>query len=442
MNQRSVIAIGASAALLAVLAFAAYRTLFRTEPALLGSEAMEEEGEAAESMLYGRISTVDGTSYQGRLRWGGNQEAFWGDYFNGAKKENPWAAHVPPRQLPRQRHPLEIFGLEIFTRFEPASLKRPFMARFGDIARIEAEGREVQVILKSGIEFVLDRFEASDFDDGVRVWDGSQGAVDLDSLRIRAIELLPAPHSAAVANRLCGAVRTRRGEFSGFLQWNRQKCLGSDELVGDTDGGVVRLRFDTIRSIAPRSGGSALVALHDGRELVLSGSSDTGQDNRGVYVDDVRYGRVLVPWAALVGVDFISGGSGPAYDDFPPGGPLKGEVTTLDGRRLAGRLVYDLDESDITETLDAPSGGVDYTIPLGLIASIVLPGQRTAQGARITLHSGETVHLELSGDLSDRNTGVLVFPVEGGRSEFVPWSEVRQISLQRPHAVFPGDSGS
>ena len=26
----------------------------------------------------------------GRLRWGG-EEAFWGNYFNGAKKENPWA---------------------------------------------------------------------------------------------------------------------------------------------------------------------------------------------------------------------------------------------------------------------------------------------------------------------------------------------------------------
>jgi len=47
------------------------------------------------------------------------------------------------------------------------------------------------VTLKSGTVVELDRFEASDFDDGVRVWDGRRGVVDLDSLRIGSIELLP-----------------------------------------------------------------------------------------------------------------------------------------------------------------------------------------------------------------------------------------------------------
>jgi hypothetical protein len=54
------------------------------------------------------------------------------------------------------------------------------------------------------------------------------------------------------------------------------------------------------------------------------------------------------------------------------------------GRRLAGRLVYDLDESEVTETLDAPSQGVNYTIPFGLIASIVLPNAEERGGQRAT----------------------------------------------------------
>ena len=37
--------------------------------------------------IYGRITTVDGATYEGRLRWGGDQEAFWGDYFNGTADE-------------------------------------------------------------------------------------------------------------------------------------------------------------------------------------------------------------------------------------------------------------------------------------------------------------------------------------------------------------------
>jgi hypothetical protein len=96
------------------------------------------------------------------------------------------------------------------------------------------------------------------------------------------------------------------------------------------------------------------VTLLDGREIVLSGTAKVG-GNRGVYVDDPRYGRVLVSWDAFERVDFSPGGSGPAYGDFPPGRPLTGSVTTRAGRRLAGRLVYDLDESETTETLDAPS---------------------------------------------------------------------------------------
>src|SRR5688500_11692064 len=67
--------------------------------------------EAHQSFLYGRITTVDGVTYEGRLRWGSGEEAFWGNYFNGAKKANPWVAHVPPERLPKERRPIEIFGL-------------------------------------------------------------------------------------------------------------------------------------------------------------------------------------------------------------------------------------------------------------------------------------------------------------------------------------------
>ena len=50
---------------------------------------------------------------------------------------------------------------------------------------------------------------------------------------------------------------------------------------------------------------------------------------RGKYVDDRRYGRVLISWDAFERVDFCSSSSGPAYGDFPPGRPLN-------AARLAG----------------------------------------------------------------------------------------------------------
>jgi hypothetical protein len=404
--------------------------------------------EAHQGFLYGRVTTDGGTTYEGRLRLGGDEEAFWGDYFNGTKDENPWVSHAPPERLPRERRPIEFLGVEIARRERPISLDRPFMARFGDIARIEARGTgldrffqagDVRVILKSGTVFDLDRMSAHDFDDGVRVWDASRGVVDLTPRQIRTIELLPAGGQGAVPGRLHGTVRTSQGDFTGFVQWDRQDCVGTDELEGHTGGGRLSLRFDTIRSIARRSGDSSLVTLLDGREIALSGTREAGHGSRGIYVDDRRYGRVLISWDAFERIDFSPGGDGPAYGDFPPGGPLTGSVTTRAGRRLAGRLVYDLDESETTETLDAPSQGVDYTIPFGLIVSIVLPGGEApgARGARVTLHGGEELELERTGDLGEGNAGLLVF-VDGGQSpEYVPWSEVERVDFDPPPAMYP-----
>jgi hypothetical protein len=391
-----------------------------------------------EGFIHGRIITVDGAHYEGRLRWGGTQEAFWGDYFNGSKHGNTWLAQVPPEARPKKNDPLEIFGIKLADRVTPIEVRRPLMARFGDIARIEARSRDVRVTLKSGTAVDLDRLEASDFDDGVRVWDVGKGIVDLDSLRIRSIELLPAVSQRDAPYRLHGTVRTRRGDFTGFVQWNREKCVGTDGLDGRTAEAEISVPFDTIRAIERRSRDSALVTRLDGRAFVLAGTPDVGHGNLGIYVDDPRYGRVLVSWDAFERIDLTAGGSGPAYGDFPAGRPLAGSVITRAGRRLAGRLVYDLDESETTETLDASSQGIDYTIPFGLVASIVVPHDDSgAEGAVVTLQSGEELTLERTGDLGPRNAGVLIFVEGSERPEYVPWIDVAQVEFDRPPAMYP-----
>jgi hypothetical protein len=386
--------------------------------------AAELAGEEHRGFIYGRVTDVDGATHEGRLRWRGDQEAFWGDYFNGAKDENPWAAH-----LPRASSPFEIFGVEIGGPGRP-DLDRQFMARFGDIARVEAHLQDVQVTLKSGAVFELNRNAAGDIDDGVRVWDGKGGVVDLDARRIRTIEFLPTARLADAPQRLHGTVRTRVGDFTGFIQWNQQDGAGADELDGRADGREHRLRYDAIRSIARHSRESARVTLLDGREMVLSDTGEVGRENRGLYVDDGRYGRVLISWDAFERVDFSPGGSGPAYSDFPPGRPLAGTVTVRDGRRLAGRLVYDFDESQTTETMDALSEGVDYNIPFGLITSIV-PGRegRGAQHATVKLHDGEELQFQRTGDLADRNAGLLIFVDGRDRPEYVPWTDVELVDF-------------
>jgi hypothetical protein len=407
---------------------------------LLASET-HPASETHQGFLYGRITTVEGT-YEGRLRWGGQEEAFWGDYFNGSKQENPWVAYLPPERL-EERRPFKIFGVGIANREQRIDLDRPFMARFGDIARIEAHGRDLRVTLKSGTVFDLDRFSADDLADGLRVWDDRRGVVDLEERGIRSVELLATPSLGAAPYRLHGTLRTRQGEFTGFVQWNREDCVGTDQLDGRTADGRLSVRFDTIRSIARDSNDSVLVTLLDGREIVLSDTREVGHGNRGIYVDDRRYGRVLISWDAFERVDFSPGGSGPAYGDFPPGRPLTGSVITRAGGRLSGRLVYDLDESETVETLDAPSQGVTYTIPFGMVASIVLPvrEERGPQRVRVTLHDGEELQLERNGDLDDGNVGMLIFVEGRRRPEFVPWTDVQRIDFERPQAMYPPFDG-
>ena len=449
--RRVTIAAGAFVAVLALVVLAGnYRALEQDVHARAATSPASSE-DLHQGFLYGRVTTDDGATFEGRLRFGGDQEAFWGDYFNGVKAENPWVTHAPAERLTRKQPPMTIFGFEIPFGDRQIDLGRPFMARFGDLARIDARSiRHVRVTLKSGTVFDLARGAANDFDDGVRVWDGRRGVVNLASwagglppparVRIRTIELLPTARLADAPSRLHGTVRTAHGSFSGFIQWDRRECVGADELVGHTgDGELRRVRFDTIRSIARRSSESSLVTLLDGREIILSGTRKVGQDNRGIYVDDGRYGRVLVSWDAFERLDFGAGGSGPAYNDFPQGRPLMGSVTTRTGRRLTGRLVYDLDESEITETLDAPSRGVDYTIPFGLLASIVLvrKDERGAQRASVTLHDGEELQLDRSGDLGEGNAGILIFVDGGNRPEYVQWTDVERVEFDRPPLMYP-----
>jgi hypothetical protein len=439
--------------LLALVGVAAAAVLFvtgravrsRTVGARGGGETSRAEGggafagqvpslEATQGFLYGRVATLDGGRYEGRLRFGGGEEAFWSDTFNGKKSDNAWASLVAPERLPKQRVPLAIFGIKLAERQKPRDLSRLFMTRLGDIVRIEASGNDVRVTLKSGATVELDRFEASDFDDGVRVWDRARGVVDIDSSRIRSIDLLPMPAPRAetppVPTRLHGTARTVAGStFSGFVQWERLFCVGEDELVGkDSSGGEVRLRFDTLRSIARSGSDSVRATLLDGRETTLDQKYFEGPGHRGTSVDDPRYGRVLVPWDSLDRLDFTPATSGPAYDEFPAGSRLAGTLTTRAGQRLSGLLVYDLDESETTDTFDAPAGGVDYTIPFGMIRAIVVPER--APTVHVVLRSGEELELERKGDASDANAGALVFVDGEERPEYLSWDDIARIDLE------------
>jgi hypothetical protein len=394
--------------------------------ALAGCAALPALAADNQGFLYGKVTTREGQTYEGRLRWD-DEEAFWGDYFNSAKEENPWLEEAPRRDRERKRRTIEVFGIEIGSIGEwEHDDTRQFIARFGDIKRIEPKRHdEVLVTMKSGTVFTVEG-GANDVEAEVRVWDPSLGLIEVDWDRIRIIELLPTPTSVEVAPvRLHGTVKTREGNFTGYIQWDQEECLGSDELDGETSDGDVSIKMGTIRSIERRSGSSSTVVLHDGRKLVLSDTNDVDSSNRGIYVTDPRYGRVLVNWDAFERVDFAPAGTGPGYDDFAPGKRLHGTVTVADGRKLSGRLVYDLDESETTEMLDGHRHDVEYSVPFALVAAVV-PRQ---DSARVILGSGEELLLEETTDVSEDNAGLLVFTSGAERPTYVRWEDVERVDF-------------
>ncbi len=399
--------------------------LFATACLMMPVSTMADTGQG---FLYGRITTVGDDMYEGRLRFGGDEEAFWSESFNAAREGNAWAPHADPDKLTVSREST-FLGMSVGKREHRLNLDRPFMACFGDIERIDAEQRHFHVTLKSGTRVRLDRYEADDLADGVRVWQASGDVIDIGEWDIRSIEFQNTPPLAISSRRLYGSVQSRQGTFSGHIQWDREEGVSSDTLDGNSDNGPQQIRFGSISSITKSGDDRVLVMHHDGSELELHGTRNTGHGNRGLYVNDVRFGRVLVSWEAFERIDFGSMDSGPGFLSFSPGSSLTGQVITRDGRKLKGRLVYDLDESETTETLDAPSQGVDYSIPFGMLAAI------DPLRGRVELHNGEVIELERKGDLGEENAGLLVFVNGNEKAEYLRWSQVSRIELSKPLSV-------
>ena len=386
--------------------------------------APELRGADAKGYLYGNVLTKSGTKYEGRLRWG-NEEAFWTDHFNATKDERPLVGEIP-RKHRDSSEPMRVFGIPVGIRWSDTN--RQLVVRFGDLKAIVPSGA-------GGGTFVTKDGEEVRFGDGsndvgarITVWDASLGEVRVPWDKIGRIEFRPAPAElTGVPARLFGTVKTEAGTFRGTLQWDKEECLATDVLDGSSDDGKMKVEMGKIRAIEREGWRASRVFLKDGRDVVLRGTNDVDDDNRGLFVDDPRFGRVLVPWSAFERVDFEDGGSGPGTDEFPALGPLRGTVTTRDGKTHRGNVVFDVDESRGWEMLDGDQDGITYSIPFAQVASVAPSGGRRT---RVTLRGAkEELVLEESADVTERNAGIFV--LAGGKKTYVPWDEVGRIDFER-----------
>lgn len=383
-----------------------------------------EAGEA-DGFLYGRILTTAGDSYEGLLRWG-TEESFWDDLFQSAKQELPAFDHVPKSDRKERKGRIEMFGFKMEWNDDKGG-SRQFATRFGDIEKIVVTGKEDAIVyMKGGSKYEVSGY-ANDVGNAITVWDGSVGKIDLHWRRIDTIEFRPTPSSVEpVGTRVHGTIETDAGKFAGFIQWDKQECLSTDTLKGESRDGDLEIEFGKIRSIE-RIGGHSRVELLDGRTFDLDGSRDFDDSNRGILVEDERYGKVEVNWDGFDKVVFDqSTGSGLGYSAYRGGGPI--EATVYSGREgMRGTIFFDLDEHEGWEFLNGSYGDVEFNIPFNLVAEIEPQG---SSRCRVRLVNGETLPLSDGQDVSDSNDGILV--LVGGsdeNAEYIPWEEVTRIEV-------------
>lgn len=347
--------------------------------------------------LFGTVETRDGHTATGFIRWDRN-EGSWSDLLDARKESGS------------NRVTTET-GI-----------------RFGQVVRIERLGsRDALVETRSGETFPLSG-SSTDLGTGMRALtvESLDGRVeqfswnDLSEVRFDA----PPADARSTEQRLHGRVETASGQsFTGFVAWDIDEIYASDILDGKVDGRDIDVPFGAIASIERLSRTGVRVTLHDGEELILSGSNDVNSNNAGITVSDPGLGQVKLSFDALRSVEFFPPESMPGRDAFDHDGPVVGTVVGSSGDSWTGAVTWDQDESRGWEIINGDRADAQFYVEFGQVRRI----EKTTDGARVTLRDGRSFDLGNSQDVDRGNRGISVDTGDGVRT--LSWADFRELRI-------------
>ncbi len=393
--------------------------------------AVESAPVESAGFLYGTVTEQSGESHTGFIRWE-DEEGFWDDLFHSRQIDIPWVNHVDLKELNREKKRqyykthglLDRIAYAMDNKDEDTDISRLFIVRYGDIEAITIDADEnITVTMNDGSTQPV-RGYSNDVSSDILVYNNSEEPEILDWDDLAEIRFAAAPPTAVpYATRLFGRVTSSRGDFEGYIQWDKSECTSIDVL----DGREEDVAMGDIRTIKRDPGEGSVVTLKDGRVLNLSGSNDVGNGNRGVIIETAAQGRVNVPWNRFNQVDFVDDmGSGGGRDTFADNKALNGAVTDTDGNVFNGRFVFDMDEARTHDIFNGSERDLQYNIRFGLIASISPAGP---ENCLVVLRNGETLKLDDDQDTGKYNAGVLLFDPGAKQARFLPWSRLREIRM-------------
>ncbi len=388
--------------------------------------------------LYGKVIMKDNTEYKGPIRWG-KEEAFWGDMFNSIKEGNDMGDYLSKKDLKKIRRN-QNFGnrfKNFFSRiFHNRRKKRDtlvnhqFICRFGDIKKMKLRGNSRVTLSFKNNDTIQIKGGSNDINAKIHIIDKKEGKKKLNWSRIESIEFLPTPDELEenFGLPLFGTVITKSGKFKGFIQWDHEECLSSDILNGETrEESNLKIKFGEIASIKKYRRGSK-VTLFSGEKHYIYGTNDVNDDNRGIIINDLILGKVMLEWDEFISVQFEKNPeiSIPAYNNYVENKKLYGTVVTKGMGDFKGRIVFDLDESSDLEILEGFSDEIKYNIPFRSVKKIVPRGDYS----KVVLKNGKTIELEDERDVTRENDGILIWDDTKEKPVYILWRKVKEINFE------------
>lgn len=396
-----------------------------------------------EGFIYGKVYTIDNKVYEGPIRWG-KEEVYWVDIFNAGKEENKNLHYLTARQreeLFERQNSVNSWGESFVarviswnnsdSRYYQARFDHQFACQFGEIKKIIPVGKKyVELEMQNGNTITLKGEGYNDVGLEIRVMDDELGETEIAWNQIEKVEFMKTPKKLnnPFGAPLYGVVEAYGEIFTGYIQWDHDERLSTDKLDGNSEDGKHSIAFGKIASIE-RVGGRSRVTLKSNRELLMSGSNDVDNSNRGIIVMNNDWTAVDIPWSEFTKVTFKEAPGAPdfTYESFATQKELNGSVVTHDGNTLTGKIVFDLDEAYTYELLQGTRGDVQYMAAFRQIKSVA-PVSR--HRANIELRSGKKITLEDSQDVSERNHGVLVFTKNNNDPVYLVWDSVKSIEFK------------
>jgi len=381
--------------------------------------------------IYGEITTVEGDTFEGLIRWDKN-EGNWVDILDATKELPKRSTYKESRRKYRDHETtIKIFGIEIGKSGWSSSTLSGI--RFGHIKTMEViDDDAVLLTLKSGQEIELSG-GGSDIGSGIReiiIEDEHEGEIELVWDDLETIEFVQAPSGTEsnFGERLYGTLTTRRGnEYTGFICWDVDELYPTDILDGDEDHRSRKIKFGKIASIERYSSSGAKVTLTNSNQMVLRGTNDVDDDNRGIVISDPGFGQVTVKWDEFDRLDFTKAPHQVRYKEFDGGGRLTGTVYTEDGDSYTGTIRWDDDEEYTWEILNGDYRDVEFDIELGLIKSIE---KRSRNSSIVTVWDDRSFRLRGSNDVDEDNKGIFVTLPDGDEVE-IEWEDFDRVEFSK-----------